>query len=585
MATTLFKEVRYDLNTLIANIDLGVIGLPDIQRPFVWKNAKVKRLFDSMYKGYPVGYFLFWQTPLEGGGEKGIGTGDKQKAPSLLIVDGQQRLTSLYAVLKSREVVRENYTREKIIISFKPSTGEFEVPDAATRRSPEYVQDISTLWAPDTKTHRFTRNFLRDLRAVREVSEAEEDRITDAIDKLKSLESYPFSALELLKNVDEEDVSDVFVRINSEGKKLNQADFILTIMSVFWDEGRADLEAFCRDARTAGSNGPSAYNYLLHPDPDQMLRVAVGVAFQRARLQYVYSILRGKDLRSGEFSTARRDEQFVLLQRAQARVLDLTNWHEYLKAVNQAGYQKGDFLSSKNNFIYCYLMFLIGREQYGMDYGTLRRLIARWFFMTSLTGRYTGSPESRMENDLASLRDADAAEAFVAVLDRFIDQVLTNDFWTINLPEGLASSASRGPELFAYYASLDVLNAEGLFSNLQVSKLLVAGIKSKKSALERHHLFPKAYLKRQGITDKRSTNQIANFALVEWGDNITISDQPPSVYLSIQLAKLTTAQRERQYYHHALWDGWEDTSYRDFLEERRRRMAVVIRAAWDRLNS
>jgi hypothetical protein len=298
----------------------------------------------------------------------------------------------------------------------------------------------------------------------------------------------------------------------------------------------------------------------------------------------VYSILRGKDLRTGEFSEGQRDEQFALLKASQSRVLNLTNWHEYLKAVQQAGYQRGDFISSQNNLIYCYLMFLIGREQYKMDYGALRRLIARWFFMTSLTGRYTGSPESRMENDLASLREAVNPADFTAVLNGFIEQAFTSDFWTISLPGDLATSASRGAALFGYYAALDVLDARGLFSSLRINNLLTAGIKSKKSALERHHLYPKAHLKKQGIVDKRTTNQIANFALIEWGDNISISDAAPADYLPIQLAKLTFEERDRQYHHHALWEGWENTSYRDFLEERRKRIAGVIQEAWTTLD-
>lgn len=111
---TLFKEVNYNLASLIQQIDLGLIGLPDIQRPFVWKDTKVRDLFDSMYKGYPVGYFLFWANAnIEG--TKGIGTVAKQKHPSLLIVDGQQRLTSLYAVIKGQEVIRENYEKANII--------------------------------------------------------------------------------------------------------------------------------------------------------------------------------------------------------------------------------------------------------------------------------------------------------------------------------------------------------------------------------------------------------------------------------------------------------------------------------------
>lgn len=108
MTTTLFKEVGYSLPKLIDDIEMGEIGLPDIQRPFVWKNAKVRDLFDPMYRGYPVGYFLFWETQV-GEKTKQIGVNSHQKVPHLLIVDGQQRLTSLYAVIKGIAVLRENY--------------------------------------------------------------------------------------------------------------------------------------------------------------------------------------------------------------------------------------------------------------------------------------------------------------------------------------------------------------------------------------------------------------------------------------------------------------------------------------------
>lgn len=133
MNTTLFKEVGYSLSKLIDDIEMGEIGLPDIQRPFVWKNAKVRDLFDSMFRGYPVGYLLFWENQV-GKNTKQIGVQNHQKIPNLLIVDGQQRLTSLYAVLKGIPVIRENYDSEQIEIAFRPVDGTFEVCDAAIRR-------------------------------------------------------------------------------------------------------------------------------------------------------------------------------------------------------------------------------------------------------------------------------------------------------------------------------------------------------------------------------------------------------------------------------------------------------------------
>lgn len=235
MKATLFKEVGYSLSKLIQDIDIGEIGLPDIQRPFVWTPAKVRDLFDSMYKGFPVGYFLFWANGLADGSRQ-IGTEAKQKLSRLLIVDGQQRLTSLYAVLKGKPVMRDDYSPQHIHIAFRPRDAMFEVTDAAIKRDPEFILDISQLWAGEFSRNRFVKDFITRLRQGRAVTETEEDHLAESIDRLYDLQSYPFTALELSSTVDEEMVAEVFVRINSKGVSLKQADFILTLMSVFWDE-------------------------------------------------------------------------------------------------------------------------------------------------------------------------------------------------------------------------------------------------------------------------------------------------------------------------------------------------------------
>ena len=301
MKATLFKEVGYSLSKLIEDIDMGEIGLPDIQRPFIWNAAKVRDLFDSMYKGFPVGYLLFW---VNGFSEihRQIGIEKKQKVARLLIVDGQQRLTSLYAVLKGQPVMRKDYTTQTIQISFRPIDAKLEVTDAAIRKNPEFIEDISQLWSSEIPRYSFVNSFIGRLREYREVRKEEEARIWESIDRLYDLQNYPFTALELSSTVNEEQVADVFVRINSKGITLNQADFILTLMSVFWDEGRTQLEKFCSAARKPSTVGPSPYNHFIEPDPAQLLRVAVALGFRRARLQHVYSILRGKDLETEKFS-------------------------------------------------------------------------------------------------------------------------------------------------------------------------------------------------------------------------------------------------------------------------------------------
>lgn len=579
---TLFKDVKYNLNSLIQNIDLGTIGLPDIQRPFVWKDTKVRDLFDSLYKGYPVGYFLFWENA-NIDGVKGIGTDSKQKFANLLIVDGQQRLTSLYAVLKGQEVIRENYDKAKIIIAFNPLENKFEVPDAAIKRNPRYYQNISDLWQPNINIFKVITEFVSNLKNHVEVSDELESKIQEAFMRLKNLENYPFSVLELSQEINEEQVADVFVRINSEGKALNQADFILTLMSVFWDEGRTNLENFCRDARMPSKTDATPFNYLIVPKPEQMLRAAVGLAFRRARLQYIYSILRGKDLETGLFSEERREQQFNKLKIAQAHALDVQNWHEFIKALKQAGYNNESFISSNNNILYSYVFFLIGRIDYKVDLFTLKQLIAKWFFMCSITGRYTGSPETAMEMDLARFRSVENADDFVAEINTIIDSQLTSDFWNVTLPMDLATSSFRSPSLFAYYASLNIHNALGLFSKLQVKELLESGLRANKSALERHHLFPKAWLMRNGVTEQRDYNQIANFALVEWSDNIAISDKEPKVYLPIYEQRFTNEDLDKMKFWHALPENWQEMNYRDFLVERRKLIAQVVQAAYQKL--
>ena len=588
MSTTLFKEVSYSLAVLVGNIQMGSIGLPDIQRPFVWKNAKVRDLFDSMYRGYPVGYFLFWENQV-GEKSKQIGANNHQKVPNLLIVDGQQRLTSLYAVLKGIPVVRENYETEQIEIAFRPTDGSFQVCDAAIKKDPEYIPNISELFSPGASQFDIVADYLERLYAYREKNGREFTKIEkkasqDNLQRLFNITSFPFTTLELSASISEEQVAEVFVRINSEGKALNQADFILTLMSVFWEDGRKELEDFCRAARLPSKNGPSSFNHFVDPSPDQLLRVAVGIAFRRARLKSAYSVLRGKDMETELFSEEQRDKQFARLKEAQANVLSLTNWHDFLGILKQSGFLGANLISSQTTVYYTYILYLIARTDLKVNPHTLGQVISRWFFMASITSRYTGgSPETLMERDLAALRGVTESSEFLVWVEKVIAAELTADFWTVTLPNRLDTSSSSSPLLFAYYASLNLLNARALFSKKHTRDVLDPSLKSTKSAVERHHLFPKNYLGSLGFKSIRETNQIANYALIEWNDNIAISDSPPSDYLPEYWKRLTNKEQSQQAYWHALPDGWEKMEYNVFLEARRKGIAKVILDGFERL--
>lgn len=576
MSVTLFKKVDYSLSKLIHDIEHGDIGLPDIQRPFVWKPTQVRDLFDSMYKGFPVGYLLFWAN-YHFDNTRQIGTQAKQaRIPRLLIVDGQQRLTSLFAVLKGVPVYSQDYQPIHVQIAFRPRDAQFEVADAAIRRDPEYIPDISEIWTNGGTSFTLIESFFE--RASRQVSSEERRHISQSIDRLFDLQNYPLTAMEIDATVGEEQVADIFVRINSKGVQLRQADFILTLLSVFWDEGRTALEQFSRESRKPPVDGSaSPYNYFIQPAPDQLLRSSVAVGFKRARLQHVYSLLRGKDLDTGEFSDERRIEQFNILKTAQSHVLYLENWHGFLKTLMRAGFRSSAMITSDIGVMYAYAIYLIGKHEYGVEPSRLRNVMARWFFMTSMTGRYTGSPETIMDADLARLRGVTDAGGFIQTLDRIIEGELTNDFWEITLPNNLETSAARTPSLFAYYAALNLLNARALFSHVRISELLDPALKGNRSSIERHHLFPKAYLNRLGYEDVREVNQAANYALVEWDDNVRIADQPPSYYFPKYAERFTRKELEDMMWWHALPDRWYDMDYPTFLAQRRAHMAEVTR--------
>lgn len=556
--------------------------MPEIQRPFVWPNKNVRNLFDSLYRGYPAGYLLFWETGADSA-TKTIGTRGPHSAPSLAIVDGQQRLTSLFAVVKGREVLRANFKKERIRIAFNPLQERFEVTDASILKDKAYIPDISVLWAPGASLFKIAGTFVAELATVRELAEEEKEQAMEAIGRLHALPSYAFTALTLNASVSAEGVAEVFVRINGEGKKLNQSDFIMTLMSVFWDEGRAELEAFARDSSVPRAGSPSGYNHFIKPSPDQMLRVTVGLGLKRARLQSVYSVLRGRDAVSGEVDLAKREAQFALLTRAQTYSLNLTNWHHFLSALTLAGYRHEGMISSETSIIYSYVLYLIGLVDHGLDKQKLRQAIAEFFFMASLTGRYTSSPETRFEFDLAQLRGVGNGDAYLAKLREICATALTNDYWTTTLPSDLATAASRSPSRFAYQASLILLGARALYSPLKIADMIDPVVKGSKATFEQHHLFPRAYLAKLGVSDIRQINQIANFALVEWPDNLKISDQAPSAYAPALHNALTSSERNDMQRWHALPPAWWELDYEDFLRQRRSLMAQLVRDAYRKL--
>ncbi len=400
----------------------------------------------------------------------------------------------------------------------------------------------------------------------------------------------PLSAQQRLRGiiapeVAEEQVADIFVRINSTGVQLNQSDFILTLMSVFWEDGRRQLEEMCRLARVVPGPGSKAppFNYLFQPEPDRLLRASVAFGFRRARLVAVYNVLRGKDVDTGVIDLAKREEQFARLKIAQEATLDLTHWEGFLKSVWDTGYWSAAVISSQTALVYSYAFYLLGRKTFAVPEPELRRLIGRWFFASSLTSRYTSSPESRMEQDLNLLRDQTSAQAFADALNTAMSADLTNDYWVTTLPAAMETSSARNPQRCSYLAAQILLKAPVLFSDSPVSSLLDPALKLQKSALEWHHLFPRAWLESQGVTERTRINQQANLALVEWPDNLRIGDQPPAEYVPKLRQRFSDDSWTAMHRLNALPLGWANLPYEVFLQRRRELMAAVIRQGYESL--
>lgn len=589
----IFKPSDWSVQQLVDAVAAGSLRLPDLQRPFVWPKTKVRDLLDSMYRGYPVGELMFWNRV--GDEETGaIGGTDKQQTSTHQIVDGQQRVTSLYVVLTGQKVVDDDYVLREIRISFNPFTERFEVAQPALDRSADWVPDVADIFRSSLKAH---NTFVKRLQEARQAVLPEEDlqRIHDALTRLDTLRHRTFKVVELLPSVDKSVVADVFVRINSEGVNLTSSDFILTWLSVFWPEGREQIETFARHSRlsadrisemTGTKTSWTPKNHYLAPDPGQLVRVAVAVGQGRGRLQDAYSALRALDRKSGVVDPSKQATELDKIKTSVPLMLKELNWDEFIRVMATAGFRSKKMVTSDTVILYTYVLWLLGRTKYNVDVTLLRNLMARWFFMSQTTRRYSGSYESRIQQDLDRLDEATSAEDFVGTLDGVIKTVLTPDLWSIRLPEDLiSSSTSASPAYQAYLAALNILDAD-LFMLTGKFRDWTDPTATSIKNVEGHHLFPKAYLRdKLGYTDLKRINQIANFAPTDWATNNLISDRPPHDYWPELLKdrNLSGKALSQQMFWHAIPENWTELGYEEFLESRRRLMAEIIHAGYQRL--
>lgn len=587
----IFSNTTLTVNQLIEKIDTGELGLPELQRPFIWKDSKVRDLFDSLMRGYPIGYLMLWECPsLEK--KKSIGVDlHSYDSPKEVIIDGQQRLTSLYAVMKGKKVINSKFDEKSIIISYNPLQDKFEVGYQATKKDPEWIYNISDVYTTSS-SFKFINSFIKRLSEYREckggvLTEAEQDTISENINAIVNLKNHTLPVFDIKANAEEEDVSEIFVRVNSGGVSLKQNDFILTLLSLYWDEGRKEIEEFSKESTFPTKGKTTSYNQITTVAAQDLIRVVMAYAFDRARLKYGYKLLRGADFdKRGAVDGELRIQRFDTLKDKLPDVLDVHSWHEFLKAIMNAGYLSRDLILSGNAIFYSYAFYLIAKHRFHASYNENMHLTSLWFFYASLVSLYTGSFESTVESHLNSIKDLSTLKEYKDFILSRVNERLTNDYFDITLvgSEGLAVSGKGNNAWNAYVAALNIMDAKILFSksNLLVSKLFEPGTDGNRKSLEKHHLFPKAHMKAQGYTDAK-INQMANYAFIDWKDNMDILDDAPSVYYPIVCEGRSDEEILRMEEENALPHGWENMPYEDFLVERRKLMAAKIKQAFDLL--
>ena len=590
MGKELFDNIPSKVGDLLSDVKNGKVGLPDLQRPFVWKDSKARDLLDSMLKGYPIGYIMLWQSPEDYATVNHIGTNDKAYIqPDYLVIDGQQRLTALLAAISGIKVKDNNYAERQIRIAFNPLTREFAVWTEAYERNPEWISGISAVFIADANhdVPKFRRQFIKDCNSGRQkngkaiLTDDEEEIIETNINELLNLSIYTLPTLRINAKATEEDVAEVFVRVNSGGQKLTEKNFIETLLAVYDNDVHDKIDKFCADSRIPKDG--TAYNFILKVDPSHLIRMAVAVGFRRARLRYAYMLMRGKDLETGIVTKEEMDANLTKFKNALDEVTNLNNWHTFMGLFAEAGYVNGNIVASSNAVVFCYVLYLLGKYDYKVQPITLQKIIKKWIFMSTITYFYTGSTESEVEKQFADLRNVKTADEFVLYLEGVIYTKFTDDYFNLTLPADLMSAAATSPAWFGYIAALNVLGTPMLFSTTTLAAKLLPGASGDKKAVDKHHIFPKNYLTGIGYTSDRDRNQIANFTYLDYNTNIDISDYPPADYVERYRQKLGEDGYKKTCAENALPVDFEKMSYPDFLEQRRQLMAGIVKQAYQKL--
>lgn len=591
------------IETLLGYIKSGEIAIPEIQRPFVWKPRQVRDLIDSLYTGYPTGYLIISQNPDMRLKDGTLSVGKK------IMIDGQQRTTALMTAIVGLEVITEDFTKKRIKIAFNPLLPEeteeerFKVQDNAILKDKKWISDISVVFTHDFDSFDFVTKYCEDNPGVNQRD------INAAIMRLLKIQSRQIGVITLDKELTIDQVTDIFIRINSQGAKLNQADFAMSKIAANTEYGgnllRKAIDYFshlavqpewyqdmCKDEEFYQTDFFKALEWLKDDKEDifdsgysDILRISYMYKFGRGKMKDLVSLLGGRNFETKEYNVEIAEQSFKLLKEG---VLDFMNRYSHLNfilAIKSIGIKSKKLINSDITLDFAYTLYLLLSKDYNFDAKTVDRFVQKWYVLSTLTSRYINSPESKMDEDLRNIK----AKGFEAFFKEVEAAELSDTFWQIGLVQRLETSVINSPYFNIFLAAQICGSDNALFSRgTKINDLLsILG--------DVHHIFPKRYLTANGITNKSEYNQIANYTYLDTQVNKDISDDAPCDYFSKAIAACQDG--ESAYGNINNYDELMDNlkqncipveitsmthiNYCEFLQRRREMMADKIHKYYD----
>ncbi len=598
MATQRYSVTPHPIETLLTWVKSGEIAIPEIQRPFVWDATKVRNLLDSLYQGYPVGYLIAWRNPSVRLKDGSTSSGKR------ILIDGQQRVTALMAALLGHEVLTKDYETVRIRIAFHPVDERFEVSNPAIQKDASWIPDLATVFAPDASLTKLTREYAACN------PDADQDQISLVLEKVRKIINNQVGIIELAEDLDIETVTEIFIRVNSAGASLSQADFAMSKIAANDTYGgnmlRKAIDYFCHlsiapDFLPRIEKGDKAFaaseflpkmrwlkdvnDDLYDPSYTDMLRVAFTSEFRRGKLQDLVALLSGRNFETKQYEETVAEEAFARLKIGVLNFINKTHFDRLTMILRSAGFVTSGLIRSQNAINFAYIIYLRGRAE-GLPAADIERLVRRWYVMSVLRGRYAGNPESTFDFDIRQI-DARGVSTYANAV---IDAEMSPSYWSTLLPQDMETSSSSSPYFLVYQAAQVKLGDLGFLSrDITVRDLLL-------NRSDVHHVYPRNHLKGQGLARGRY-NQIANFVLAQSEINIGIGDRDPKIYFA-ELADqcngghrkyggITTADEMRanltmSCLPESLLDG-DIPPFDDFLEQRRKLMAQKIKIYFEGL--